>query len=1119
MLHSPVERISDSESLRSGHHDSVLILSLCYDYSGYEYLYHANIYLPMRLLKLNEDGSFRLETFSEEQAPPYTILSHTWSTESDNEVKLQDIRDGTFTNKPGYQKLLFCSKQSKQDGLLYCWIDSCCIDQTNHVELSKAINSMFRWYQKAVKCYVYLLDVSRYTPDGKSHSGWESAFYNSRWFTRGWTLQELLAPKIVEFYSLDEIRLGDKHSLERQIAEITRIPSDALHGDELSKFSVEERFLWAQDRQTTEAEDKAHCLVGIFDIYLPLMYGIGESKAMERLRREIKDSGHINPLIDTHRPSHSIPFMRNRRFIGRNTILEELEQKLLTDMDTQHVAIVGLGGVGKTQAVLEFAYRVQEGWPDYSIFWIPALSMESVEQACSEIAKALKIPNTTEDEDVKELVRQHLSSDAAGKWLLIVDNADDINLLFDGVQQSQGIIDYLPQSKSGLTVFTTRYQEIATQVAGIDVIELEEMNHQEAVSFLEQSLASNSVARKEVVNNANATKLLEELVYLPLAIAQAAAYLSRNKNLTISSYLQLLQKTEQDFVRLLSHEFRDVTRYRDSAQYQDKNTENAVAKTWLVSFNQIREKDKVAADLLCFISCIESKAIPHSILPSIEPEERMVQAIGTLCGYLFIVDRGDQNTYDTHRLVHLSARIWIEKIGLSAVIIEKAIQHISAIFPTPEFTNQGTYRKYLTHALRLLTDNRGRDIQARYTLCLKVGQCLYEEGRIRESVRWTRESYKWREANLAEDHPDRLVSQYALASAYKADGQIAKAIELLEHVVAVEAQVLMEDHPNQLASQHALAGAYQADGQITKAIELLEHVVTVEAQVLAEDHPSRLASQHELAGAYQADGQIAKAVELLEHVVTVGAQVLAEDHPSRLASQHELASAYKADGQIAKAIELLEHVVTVKAQVLAEDHPSRLVSQHALASAYKADGQITKAIKLLEHVVTVRAQVLAEDHPSRLASQHELAGAYQADGQIAKAIELLEHVVTVGAQVLAEDHPSRLASQHELAGAYQADGQIAKAIELLEYVVAVGAQVLAEDHPSRLASQHELAGAYQADGQIAKAIELLEHVVAVEARILRADHPSRLISQNMLEYFRAELLDNLHISESPRDKS
>ncbi len=129
------------------------------------------------------------------------------------------------------------------------------------------------------------------TQDGQfRHVEWESAFRNSRWFTRGWTLQELLAPKIVEFYSRDHVQLGDKRSLEQQIHEITGITVEALQGRHLCDFRVEERLRWGEKRQTTEDEDEAYCLLGIFEIFMSLRYGEGRKNAMDRLRRKIQKS-------------------------------------------------------------------------------------------------------------------------------------------------------------------------------------------------------------------------------------------------------------------------------------------------------------------------------------------------------------------------------------------------------------------------------------------------------------------------------------------------------------------------------------------------------------------------------------------------------------------------------------------------------------------------------------------------------------------------------------------------------------------------------------------------------------------------------------------------------------
>ena len=245
----------------------------------------------MRLLRLSDDGGCNLVRFAKDKIPPYAILSHTWG-EEDDEVSFKDVMNGSGQEKKGFQKLQFCGNQAKIDGLQYFWVDTCCIDKSNSTELQTAINSMFRWYQNAVKCYVWLSDVLAHVQDGQSDTtGWESAFSNSRWFTRGWTLQELLASKSVIFYSYDYVRLGDKMSLEPKICEITEIAAEALQGHPLSNFSVDERLRWRETRQTTEEEDRAYCLLGIFDVSMPLVYGEGYDKAMRRLLREIEDSG------------------------------------------------------------------------------------------------------------------------------------------------------------------------------------------------------------------------------------------------------------------------------------------------------------------------------------------------------------------------------------------------------------------------------------------------------------------------------------------------------------------------------------------------------------------------------------------------------------------------------------------------------------------------------------------------------------------------------------------------------------------------------------------------------------------------------------------------------------
>lgn len=202
------------------------------------------------------------------------------------------MKDIDAKKEEGWNKIHFCAQQAKRDGLEYFWVDTCCIDKANNAELSEAIKSMFRWYQNADKCYVFLSDMEGKSSNAKdrSSSRWKTTFGESRWFSRGWTLQELLAPRSVEFFSKDGARLGDKESLKQTIHEVTKIPIEALSGSDLSEYNAAERFYWAHDRQTTLEEDEAYCLLGIFGCRLPLIYGEGKERALKRLKRGILDA-------------------------------------------------------------------------------------------------------------------------------------------------------------------------------------------------------------------------------------------------------------------------------------------------------------------------------------------------------------------------------------------------------------------------------------------------------------------------------------------------------------------------------------------------------------------------------------------------------------------------------------------------------------------------------------------------------------------------------------------------------------------------------------------------------------------------------------------------------------
>lgn len=291
----------------------------------------------MRLLRSREDGRFSLVERFGRNIPPYAILSHTWGTDEE-EVSFKDLAEGKEKNRAGYRKLSFCGEQAVKDNLQFFWIDTCCIDKSSSAELSEAINSMFRWYQNAAKCYVYLSDVST---SGLASN--DASFQKSRWFTRGWTLQELLAPTSTHFFSVEGNSLGDKDSLGQEIAEITGIAVSALQGRPLHQFSIEERMSWATKRETKREEDMAYSMLGIFDVYMSLIYGEGKKNALKRLQKKIKESS-ADRSKPRPKPSLNVPFNRDPDFVDRPSIMAWLGD--VCAAQSSRVALVGLGGVG-----------------------------------------------------------------------------------------------------------------------------------------------------------------------------------------------------------------------------------------------------------------------------------------------------------------------------------------------------------------------------------------------------------------------------------------------------------------------------------------------------------------------------------------------------------------------------------------------------------------------------------------------------------------------------------------------------------------------------------------------------------------------------------------------------
>jgi len=371
--------------------------------------------------------------------------------------------------------------------------------------------------------------------------------------------------------------------------------------------------------------------------------------------------------------------------------------------------------------------------------------MESLHQAYTYIAQRLNIPGWDDEKvDVKKLVRLYLSKESAGQWLLVFDITDTARLETAGSSQAVSLMEYLPASDQGAIVFTTTERKTAVTLASQNIVELPpEMEQDMAQQMLEMCLIS-SANKPEVVD-----LLLKELAYLPLAIVQATAYININK-ITLTEYLLLLAKKKEEAAEPISTEY-----------------ENVIGLTWLISFEQIRYQDMVAADYLLFMACIDPRDIPLAVLPMTLSYEKGIDAVGTLNAYSFVTKRTAESALDLHRLVHLSTHKWLKKQELLSQYNQAAITRLLEVFPDDNHWNRSKWRRLLPHAkFALLSGLSRQENNTRIALAHKLAIALFHDGRFDEAETYFDGALQsWKEV-LGPEHPSTMSSIGNLALTY-----------------------------------------------------------------------------------------------------------------------------------------------------------------------------------------------------------------------------------------------------------------------------------------------------------------------------------------------------------------
>ncbi|KAJ5660387.1 hypothetical protein N7507_006838 [Penicillium longicatenatum] len=521
-------------------------------------------------------------------------------------------------------------------------------------------------------------------------------------------------------------------------------------------------------------------------------------------------------------PCFMVPYKKDPMFVGRKAIIGAIKERHeAIGQRHERVALVGLAGVGKTQTAIEYSYHVRETTQRTWVFWIHASNAARLEQGYQQIATVAEIPGRHDPKmNILHLVYQWLCDTHNGNWLMVLDNADDDGIFFSGGNESHErgpLVNFLPQAAHGSILVTSRNGLAARNLVGSDghVIDVQPMNEEESLALLRARIPAPHLGE-------DTKALVQALEYIPLAITQAGSYItSGSSRVTVSRYLRLFRENESNQTHLLQHEDAQDLRW-------DPSIRNAVITTWQLSFEQIRHDRPAATDLLALMSMFDRQGIPEVLVRGDGDGLQFEDALAPLINYSLV--RADTKTasFDMHRLVQLSVRIWLEIHLELARWQQKSRAIMAQMFPNRDVDN--------------------------------LGKVLGNQGRYKEAEAMHQRALEAREKVLGHEHPDTLTSVSNLGSVLDSQGRYEEAEAMHQRALEGCEKVLRRDHPDTLTSVSSLGSVLDRQGKYEEAEAMHRRALAGYGEVFGREHPFTLNSFEHLRAALEGQGKYIRGV-------------------------------------------------------------------------------------------------------------------------------------------------------------------------------------------------------------------------------------------------------------------
>ncbi len=720
----------------------------------------------------------------------------------------------------------------------------------------------------------------------------------------------------------------------------------------------------------------------------------------------------------------NIPYERNPLFTGREEILERLHTALRAGKTTALTqAISGMGGIGKTQTAVEYAYRYQD---DYEfIQWVKAESRESIISDFVTMAYLLDLPEQQEQEQtrvvaaVKRWFQEHTG------WLLIFDNADDLTILRD----------FQPTGVKGHILLTTREQATG-RIA--QRIEIEKMEPEEGALFLLRHTGiltpDATLDTASSIDREAAREIVQAMEGLPLALDQAGAFIDETQ-CSLSDYLHFFQTRQAD---LLQRRGRLATDHPDS-----------VAATFSLSFEKVQKANPGAADLLCLCAFLDPEGIQEEIFtggaselgPTLKPIAadpiKLNEAIGTLLIYS-LLRRSPDHSLTVHRLAQVVLKHGMNK-STQRRWAERAIRAVNLAFPVVNYKNWLRCQQFMPHVLacKALIEQWAMTLPEAAELLNVAGDYLRESAQYEQAEPLYQRALDIRERALGPEHPATTASLSNLAKLYYERGKYEQAEPLYQRAITIDEKTYGPDHPVVATNLNNLAMLYYHQDKYELAEPLYQRAITIDEKAYGPDHPVVAPDLIYLALLYRNQGKYELAEPLCQRALDINERVLGPEHPGTALSLYTLASLYRYQGKYELAEPLHRRALDIRERELGPDHPATAQSIYELAALYDDQGKYVQAEPLYQRTLAIDEKVLGPEHPYFANTLNDLAKLYLAQGKYDLAQPLYLRAITIGEKTLGSEHLDLATRLNNLASLYQDQGKYEQAEPLYQRAQAI----------------------------------------------------------------------------------